>query len=1202
MRLLAVCREVHEDVAIFSLPNLWTGYMLRRRTKDKDDSSSSERSPTLPPLDDALEVNQVLSVVVVRAVQEVTAQGHRRRIEVTCAPDRVNSSSSRPQPGSVVRGRVASIEDRGVLIDLGWKRRGFLSFEDIETKYTVTEEDGDQEEGDGGGKVRLTVHRILDFVVSEKVAKRGGDVVSVRLLDRTRMARHTLPPSCRPALADLQPGTLTTVRVEKTVRNGLCVTFGPGGGSSDVFRGAIELSHLGGYWLTNTRRESTDWKSVFEKHKTFPARLLAVDPVTTKIVRLTLQPHLLALQPPPSKLLLPPTGTVVQNCPVIRLDPGLGALLALPTAAPSKDHEDDKPLFDPISTDESYRAARRRQAVYVHISKAMDEGREDGKTPEALFAKQFAPSTVHTVRIIGTANLIEGVASGATAESIVSAHVLTHADLVPGKVMKQVPVYSLLDRGGVLVDFGMGIHGLIPEMHLFDQKADSDFRTKLRKVKYAVGAKVDVRVLSVDPVQKLCTVTAKKSLVRAADAAVIDSFQDARIGQKGTGYVSKVDDQGLAVTFYNGVYGRVTKRSLAAELGVENHKENYHVGDVVQCRVVNKKIKTKRRSKFDQDEDAMDVDGENESRRRVYHELTLSLAMNAEGTEDAPMRTEVSEKERPHGPICLRAGHILPQRSLRVVELVPGRVKERGLVPGYAIVSIKSKYMVDEAESATMPPYLECKLPFEQLLDEYNPSDIETAAALDELGARLLTVGKKINRKGFVLTDPKKSVSDYSSGTGNFAVVSVRPKLVETIEAELNATGMHDDEPKLPGPDSQFYVGAVVRGFVTQLHPRHGAFIRFLDGMTGLVPKLKGGLHLPLFSTVTTKVIALDTLKSPPKILLAAVRSRSESEEAQGDKESIPPPLKIGDQIQEAEIEHLDFYRARVKLLDNDLSENKRIDARIHCTMMERQELGLLLKKPLTSSPKQEITEVHPFHKLKVGTKLEQLRVVSVEARGKSWCVELTNKKKDQNEDESPILTSASQLTPGTTVSGIVTSMAKHGGLWIQLSPRVSAHVPALELSEELDIVRHPEKHFPIGSRLGGVVMDKSVREKHRSKYQSSRSGSDKPETHTMFVSPLLSKQEKKNVLKPLRGDLIIGRIDRRLTVSSPPALMLELRGGFVGRCCVTELEEVDDWTNMPLGHPQKSATGTSNGTDHAAMEVDESEEFEAGRHDDETR
>ena len=47
----------------------------------------------------------------------------------------------------------------------------------------------------------------------------------------------------------------------------------------------------------------------------------------------------------------------------------------------------------------------------------------------------------------------------------------------------------------------------------------------------------------------------------------------------------------------------------------------------------------------------------------------------------------------------------------------------------------------------------------------------------------------------------------------------------------------------------------------------------------------------------------------------------------------------------------------------------------------------------------------------------------------------------------------------------------------------------------------------------------------------------------------------------------------------APPSLMLTLRGNFVGRCCVTELADVDDWENMPLGKIQISADDKATGS-----------------------
>ena len=1225
-------KEVHPDLAIFSLPNLWTAYTLR------------ENSETQPPLDQQLVVNQVLAVQIVKAVSESASSSNnnkqqpqrRRRIQVTVRPDQINPVATVGQhPDTFVRGRIVSVEDHGLLVDLGLKRRGFLPFAEIEGDYTVEnspEEDSESNTSNSSNKRILTVQRLLDFVVRGPV--QADHIVPLKLPS----PRHTakLAPefgsAYQPTLQELQPGTLIPhVTVEHTVRNGLAVAFG-------AFRGAIELPHIGAYWLPQKhdkkqqQPQEPPWRAFFEQHRSFPARLLAVDP-HTKIIRLTLLPHLLELRSSSSSSIgkqLPTTGARVEQCTVIRLDPGVGALLALPEDDGEDEKKDtdngngsqEKPLFRPLSSDESYLRATRVKAVYVHISKAMDEDHnENGKVSESTFGKQFAPSAQHTVRILSTANLIEGIASGATAPSVVRAHVLTHADLVPGKVVyRQVPVCSQLLEGSILVDFGLGIRGLIPALHLFDQAVASDYRNQMRKVKYSVGAKVDVRVLTVDANNKKCTLTAKKSLVKVEneEEQIITSFDDIRLGQKAVGFVSKVDDDGLFVTFFNGVFGRVTARSLMTELGVEDHKQNYSRGDVVQCRVVNLKKRSSRRNSRrwqeddEDDEDEMEVDGMEENpehRRRYYYELTLSLRLDGETVGEAD--GDIPEKERPHTKVQLRAGAVLPLKSLRVVELVHGKEKARGFVPGYAIVSIKSKYMVGEAEAATMPPFIECKLPYDQLLDQYEEEDLQSVSTLDELAESMLTVGKKVNRKGLVLLDPHKSNSEYSSGTGTLAVVSVRPQLIETAEAQLrgekrktadqNTDDVDDNETfVLPGPDSHLFTGVMVQGYVAQIDVRHGAFVRFLDGLTGLVPKRGGGLSLQLFSTVVVKVLAVDDKVKPPRILLG-LKKRSGDDAA--ETEMGPPPLQAGDVIEEAEIGKLDFHRANLKILDEAWSENRTIRARLHCSMADSKALtstGMLS----SGSTEQVISSCHPFYKWSTGDKLTDLHVVSVTRRGRSWIVEVTNRKeeKDSGTTGRMFVEKANELSPGDRVSGIVTAVAKNQGLWLQLSPSVSAQIPGLELSEDVNVLNNLARHFPLGSRLDCVVVDRSVWEKTRSKYHGhhpNKKDADQKAAGVPLLSLLGCSTETANPTKPRRGDLVVGRIDRSLPSAAAPALMLDLRGGYVGRCCITELEEVDEWTNFPLGRARDGTPESHGFAEPMDIDEDEDDERLQGNNDD---
>lgn len=1233
MKLLGCVREVHRDLIVYSLPNLWTGYMLLSDFSKRTTTSNQQQQKSV--IDDCrkmVQVGQYMTVVIVKAVKETAPSGQqpRRRIQVSCRPDWVNpramedmivsrnhpsqeiyekhematiakqnkkkSEKTRSPNALVLSGQVLSVEDHGLLVDLGLGRKGFLKFEDIEgSDYKVVEDededtaDTNNEEGDMGTDLLETTTsvetlvlrkgRMLDVMVNQHPAspETRTSILPLALPSRESFRHHLL--SFTPTLSNLQPGSLVRAKIEAIAQNGLCVTFGKG-----AFRGAIHVSQLGGFWIPDGRLPSMDWKSVFETlGVSLTARIIAVDP-NTKIIRLSIQPHILQLSPAPA---LPVVGSVIEKAIVLRTDPGVGALLALPNKTNKEDRDnmmdeaDSKLEFnEELYEIESYREASQVRTVYVHISKAMDEGNDEtGKTPEALFAKEFAPSTMHDVRILSTSNWVDGIASGATAGSIVTAHVLTHADLVPGKVYRQVPVSAHLNGGAVLVDFGMGVRGLIPAIHLFDQAATNDYRAKMRQVLFALQAKVDVRILSVDAEHKKCTVTAKKSLLKASD--IITSFEEVKLGQKATGYISQVDDQGLSVTFFNGVYGRVTARSLAAELGVENHKENYQLGDVVQCRVANikKRTRSRGRSRFEDADPSDEADDDDHIRKKW--ELTLSLRVHSTGDDDE-LQTEVVSESALKSTLRIRAGAVLPLRSLRVAELKKGKEKEKGgFVPGYAIVSVKSKYLL-ETGCTQAPQYIDCKLPYDQLLDNYQDTDVESAATLDALAEKLLTVGKKINRKGFVLTDPGKSTSDYTSGVGKLPVVSIRPKMVELAEAQA-AGGKNDDKSLLlPDHNTHLFMGARLLGYVAHIDERHGTFVHFLNDLSGLLPKTKSGLKFPLFSTICTRIIALDVTTRPIKILLSREKDRKKFE-SQPDSAAVN--FKRGDMISEVQVIKIDFFRAEVKILDSKWKEHSGVRARLHCTMAQSRPLEEPLKPAHEPNTKQIITKCHPFYDLKVGSNIRQLRVVAVDHRDGTCFLELTNKfhesaaKENEMNDLSDWLTKeASQMMPDQKVSGIVSSIdTKKGGLWLQVNPSVSGFVPGFEISEDADVLNNMSLYLPVGCRLDCTVIDKAALLKTRATYHRTRpkkgnqaqkeSQKDKDQDRDIPYLSFLRINGKHTVpQKPRRGDLVIGRIQRTLHPLMPPALMLQLRSGFVGRCCITELDEPDEWMNMPLG------------------------------------
>ena len=804
--------------------------------------------------------------------------------------------------------------------------------------------------------------------------------------------------------------------------------------------------------------------------------------------------------------------------------------------------------------------------------------------------------------MLSTANLVEGVASGASAESILKAHVLTHADLTPGRILRQVPVVAHLDGGAVLVDFGMEVRGLLTANQLFDQAGTSEFRSKMMKAKYAVGAKVDVRVLSTDTKTKRCFLTAKKSLISASSP--ISQYTDCKVGQTATGFVSKIDDRGMFVQFFNKVYGRVTARSLALELGIDDHRENYKEGDVVQCRIANiKKVRRGRGRRQRLQESGDEESSDEEDSHNFFWELTLSLRLNASDDTAAEDQMEIEDVSAQR--VQLRAGAVLPEKSMKVVSLVPGRDKGNGsFVPGYAIVSVKSKYLIDEAESATMLPFVECKLPYDSLLDSYGQADIKSAAALDFRAEQILKVGKSLKQKGVLMTDPKKSGYEFSTGVGRLTVVSIRPKLVEIAEVQ-NGSGSSKVEGKmLPSPQSDIFEGAEVIGYVAQVDQRHGAFVRFLDGLTGLVPKSRGGLDLELYGTTAAHIVSIDHMRSPPKILLDVGPTRgvgSKRTTAPLDNSGEESPLSEGDVIKEVEVESLDFYNATLKVLDKKWADYE-IIARVHCAMADSEvyEGEDSVTKNKYSKPV-SINKYHPFYGWSIGQKLKNLTVASAGMSRGTCYVELTNRTDNAAEVSKvpPILFRKEQVPVGTKVAGVVKQIDQaNRGVHVVLGPKLSGFIPGVECSNDVDVLNNLSKHFPVGARINCTVLDKLRWRKLIAQGSNSFSSKEADldyDPQTVFLSTLCDESDPSSYsqTKPIRNDLVIGRIQRSLKPVNGPALMLELRGGFVGRCCITELEEPDEWFNMPLGH---DTHGEKPGKETAIVSSDGDTEDEAGR------
>ncbi|KAL6997499.1 hypothetical protein U1Q18_007623 [Sarracenia purpurea var. burkii] len=323
----------------------------------------------------------------------------------------------------------------------------------------------------------------------------------------------------------LIPGMMVNARVQSILENGIMLSF------LTYFTGTVDLFHLQNTFPTSR------WKDDFNENKKVNARILFIDP-STRAVGLTLNPHLVQNKAPHS---LVKTGDIFEGSKVIRVDRGLGLLLQIPTS----------PLPTP---------------AYVGVSDVAD------KEVRSL-EKNFKEGSHARVRILGFKHL-EGLAMGVLKTSAFEGSVFTHSDVKPGMVVRAKVI--AIDIFGAIVLFPSGVKALCPLRHM------SEFEISKPRKKFQVGAELQFRVLGCK--SKRITVTHKKTLLKSK-LGIISSYADATEGLVTHGWISKIENHGCFVRFYNGVQGFAHRAELGLEPGCDPISM-YHVEEVVKCRVI----------------------------------------------------------------------------------------------------------------------------------------------------------------------------------------------------------------------------------------------------------------------------------------------------------------------------------------------------------------------------------------------------------------------------------------------------------------------------------------------------------------------------------------------------------------------------------------------------------------------------------------
>ncbi|CAM8882388.1 unnamed protein product [Rhodiola kirilowii] len=375
---------------------------------------------------------------------------------------------------------------------------------------------------DGNGEINLKSHQQVNGIV--------------RSVDKVRRVVHlNADPDIvsKSVIKDIKgvsfdlfvPGMLVNAKVKSTLENGVMLSF------LTHFTGTVDLFHL------ENPFSAANWKDNYTTNKRVNARILFIDP-TTRAVGLTLNPHLVHNMAPQVNV---KTGDIYDASKVVRVDKGLGLLLEIPSA--------------PASV-----------PAYVGIHDLADE---EVKKME----KKFKEGSRVRARILGFRHL-DGLAMATLKESLLEGSVFTHSDAKPGMLVKGKVI--VVDSFGALVQISDGVKALCPLPHM------SEFDVAKPGKKFKVGVDMLFRVLGCK--SKRITVTHKRTLVKSK-LDVVSSYADASEGMLTHGWISKIENHGCFVKFYNGVQGFVPRCELGLEPGSEA-SSSYHVGQVVKCRVV----------------------------------------------------------------------------------------------------------------------------------------------------------------------------------------------------------------------------------------------------------------------------------------------------------------------------------------------------------------------------------------------------------------------------------------------------------------------------------------------------------------------------------------------------------------------------------------------------------------------------------------
>lgn len=483
-------------------------------------------------------VGQYLRASVVSTNDEPmkkTNEKGKRRIELSIRPQEANFGITTKElaPLSMVMASVVSVEDHGLIMDLGLSDsgvRGFMSSKEIGhniSALTVQE-----------GAVFLCM--ITGLSSNGKIVKLSADNQKIANVKKSNYLVEG------PTVDTFLPGTAVELLINDITAKGIT---GKVMGMIDVTSDLIHSGAItGGKDLDRKYKIGTKIKGriIF----TFPT----ADP---RKLGISLLDHVLSLAP---------QKTIKDGQPCSPLD-----VLSLSTIAEEvtvKKVEASIGLFVDIGL--------KDVPGFVHISRVTD-GKIDTL---AQSTGSYQTGSKHRGRIIGY-NAMDGIYLVSLEQKILDQAFLRIEDLQIGELVKGKVEKLIVNSGGVggvLVALADGITGLVPEIHMADVSL-----LHPEKI-FKEGMNVTARVLSTDPSKRKIRLTLKKTLVNS-EAPLIKSYADIAQGMQSPGTIVNILPSGAVVQFYGTVRGFLPVSEMS-ESYIQDPSQHFRVGQVVNVHVL----------------------------------------------------------------------------------------------------------------------------------------------------------------------------------------------------------------------------------------------------------------------------------------------------------------------------------------------------------------------------------------------------------------------------------------------------------------------------------------------------------------------------------------------------------------------------------------------------------------------------------------